>query len=57
MDIMSLVKGAAAGAAAGIAFSALSSAGPLKKNSIKRNAGKTIKAAEDLLSDLSSVFR
>lgn len=57
MDIMSLVKGAAAGAAAGIAFSALSSAGPLKKNSIKRSAGKTIKAAEDLLSDLSAVFR
>ncbi len=56
MNIMSLVKGAAAGAAVGVACYALSNARPMKKMSIKRDAGKTIKAASDLLSDIKSVI-
>ena len=56
MNIMSLVKGAAAGAAVGVACYALSNARPMKKLSIKRDAGKTIKAASDLLSDIKSVI-
>ena len=56
MNIMSLAKGAAAGAFAGITVYALSNARPMKKMSIKRDAGKTIKAAGDLLSDIRSVI-
>ncbi len=56
MDIKSIAKGAAAGAAVGFACYALSAASPMKKYSIKRNAGKTLKAAENLFQDLTSVF-
>ncbi len=55
MDIKSIAKGAAAGAAVGFAYYAFSSAGPLQKMSIKRDANKTLKAAGHLLSDLRSV--
>jgi hypothetical protein len=56
MDIRSLAKGAAAGAAVGFAYYAVSAAGPLQKMSIKRDANKTLKAAGHLISDLKSVI-
>ena len=56
MNLMSLTKGAAAGAAVGLAYYALSSASPMKKHSIKRDAAKTMRAAENLIQDLTSVF-
>ena len=45
MDMKIIFKGAAAGAAAGIAVYAFASAAPSKKMSIRRDAGKTAKAA------------
>ena len=56
MNIMSLAKGAAAGAAVGIACYAISSARPVKKLNIKRDAGKTLKAAGHLIDDIKSVI-
>jgi hypothetical protein len=56
MNYRSLAKGAAAGAAVGIVCYALSSAGPMKKMSIKRDAGKALKAAGSLLDDIKSVI-
>ncbi len=56
MNIMSLAKGAAAGAVVGFACYAFSSARPVKKMSIKRNAGKTLKAAGNLIDDIKSVI-
>ena len=56
MDIKSLAKGAAAGAAVGCACYALSSARPIKKMSIKRDAGKALRAAGNLLDDIKSVI-
>lgn len=56
MDIKSLAKGAAAGAAVGFACYALSSARPIKKMSIKRDAGKALRAAGSLLDDIKSVI-
>lgn len=55
MNIMSVAKGAAAGAAVGFACYALSAAGPLQKMSIKRDANKTLKAAGKLITDLKSL--
>ncbi len=56
MDIKNLAKGAAAGAAVGFTYYAFSTATPMKKYSIKKNAGKTLKAAGSLLDDLKSVL-
>lgn len=56
MDIKAIAKGAAAGAAVGFAYYALSVASPMKKRSIKRDAGRTLKAAESLFQDITSVF-
>ena len=56
MNWMSLAKGAAAGAVVGFACYALSNARPMKKMSIKRDAGKTLKAAGNLLDDIKSVL-
>jgi hypothetical protein len=56
MNIKSLAKGAAAGAVVGFACYALSNARPMKKMSIKRDAGKTLKAAGNLLDDIKSVI-
>ncbi|MCR4861178.1 MAG: hypothetical protein K5884_00970 [Ruminococcus sp.] len=55
MDMRSIAKSAAAGAAVGFAYYAFSAAGPVKKLSIKRDASKTLKAAGHLISDLKSV--
>lgn len=56
MNWKSIAKGAAAGAAAGIACCALSNVRPMKKLSIKRDAGKALKAAGDLFEDIKSVI-
>ncbi len=56
MDIKSAAKGAAAGTAVGIMCYYLTSSAPVKKHSIKKSAGKTLKAAEDLLMDIASTF-
>ncbi|MBQ9807287.1 MAG: hypothetical protein IJM55_00275 [Ruminococcus sp.] len=56
MDMKKFAVSAAAGTAAGLAWYAFSSAGPIKKMSIKKDAGRTIKAAGDLLSDLRSAL-
>ena len=56
MDIKSFTKSAAAGAAVGFTVYALSTASTMKRLSIKRNAGKTLKAAGNLLVDIISVI-
>ncbi len=56
MDIKNIAKSAAAGAAVGFTFYALSTASPMKKMSIKKSAGKTLKAAGNLLDDIKSVI-
>ncbi|MBO7474024.1 MAG: hypothetical protein J6U00_08505 [Ruminococcus sp.] len=56
MNYRSLAKGVAAGAVVGLVCYALSNARPMKKMSIKRNAGKTLKAAGSLLDDIKSVI-
>ena len=56
MNMKSSAKGAAAGAVVGITYYALSSAAPVKKYSIKKNAGKTLKSAASLLDDIKSVL-
>ncbi|MBR6242203.1 MAG: hypothetical protein IKQ90_01765 [Ruminococcus sp.] len=56
MDIKTIAKSAAAGAAVGMAYYAVSRASPVKKMSIKKSAGRTLKAAGTLLDDLKSVI-
>ncbi|HRR77134.1 MAG: hypothetical protein IJK31_03300 [Ruminococcus sp.] len=56
MDMKKIAVSAAAGTAAGLAWYAFSSAGPIKKMSIKKDAGRTLKAAGDLFSDLKSAL-
>ncbi|MCQ2469739.1 MAG: hypothetical protein MJ100_08020 [Ruminococcus sp.] len=56
MDMKIIFKGAAAGAAAGIAVYAFASAAPSKKMSIRRDAGKTAKAAAHLIDDVKSLI-
>jgi hypothetical protein len=56
MDIKSLIKGMTAGAAVGLACYAFTSASPMKKHSLKRDAARTMKAAESLIQDITSVF-
>ncbi|MBQ3948334.1 MAG: hypothetical protein K6G20_05155 [Ruminococcus sp.] len=56
MDIKTLFKGAALGAAAGAVYCAFNTASPSEKHSIKRHAGKTIKSASDLIDDIKSMF-
>jgi hypothetical protein len=56
MNYKPIAKGAAAGAVVGFAYYAISSAGPLQKMSIKRDANKTLNAASHLIRDLKSVI-
>ena len=56
MNMKSIAKGTAVGAIAGFACYALSTATPMKKYSIKKDAGKTLKAAGHLLDDIKSVI-
>lgn len=56
MDMKTAAKSVAAGAAAGFAWYAFTSANAMQKHNIKKNAGKTIKSAESLFHDIVSVF-
>lgn len=56
MNMKSIAKGAVTGAIAGFTCYALSTAPPVKKYSIKKDAGKTLKSAGRLLDDIKSVL-
>ena len=56
MDVKTIVKGVSAGAAVGLAYCAVSSASAIKKHSIKRDASRTMHAAESLIRDIKSVL-
>ncbi len=56
MNMKSVAKGVATGAAAGLACYVISSCTPSKKKSIKKDAGKTFRAMESLLEDIASAF-
>ncbi len=56
MDMKSIAKGTVVGALAGFACYALTTATPVKKYGIKKDAGKTLKAAGHLLDDIKSVI-
>ena len=56
MNMKSIAKGATAGAIAGIAYYALSSAPPVKKYSIKKDTSRTLKAAGHLIDDIKSMI-
>lgn len=56
MDIKSITKGVAAGTAVGLAMYAASTANSGKKRSIKKNAGKALKAAGSVLEEITSVI-
>ena len=56
MKMKSVAKGAAAGALVGFTYYAISAASPVKKYSMKKNVGKTLKAAGNLLDDIKSVI-
>lgn len=56
MNTKAILKGMTAGAAVGIFCYAMTSASPIKKYSIKRDAAKTMRAAESLIHDITSVF-
>lgn len=56
MNIKSIAKSVAAATAVGLTCYALSSASSSKKHSIKRNAGKALKAAGGMLDDITSII-
>lgn len=56
MDVKAIAKGVAAGTATGLVCYAMSAAGSKKKNSIRKNAGKALKAAGCVLEELTSVM-
>ncbi|MDE5582258.1 MAG: hypothetical protein K2J08_00950 [Ruminococcus sp.] len=56
MNMKSVAKGVTAGAIAGIACYALSTTTPVKKYSIKKDAGKALKSMGTLLDDIKSVI-
>ena len=53
MDMKTAAKSIAA---AGFAWYTFTSADPMQKHNIKKNAGKTLRSAENLLQDIMSVF-
>ena len=56
MDVKSIAKGVAAGTATGLVCYALSAAGSKKRYSIRKNAGKALKAAGTVLDELTSAI-
>lgn len=56
MNMKALSTGAAACAAVGLAWYAFASTGARKRHSIKKNAGKTLKAAGNLIEDITSII-
>ncbi len=57
MNKKAITTGLTAGVAVGAACYALSAAKVMKKHSLKRHAGKTLKAAGCLLDDITSLMR
>ncbi len=56
MNMKMITTGLTASAAIGLACYAFATASTMKKHSIKRNASKTIKAAGNLLEDITSII-
>ncbi|MCI1269602.1 MAG: hypothetical protein LKG21_06860 [Ruminococcus sp.] len=56
MDLKSVMKGISIGTAAGVACYTLVVSGSKKKRSIKRNAGKALKAAGNVVDEITSMF-
>ncbi len=56
MNVKAITKGVAAGTAAGLVCYAFSAAGSKRKNSIRKNAGKALRAAGTVLDELTSVI-
>lgn len=56
MKMMSVVKGVAAGTAVGAAAYVISSASRKQRNSLKRNAGRTIRSFMTVLGDISEML-
>jgi len=52
----SIAKGLAVGTFAGIAFYGLSQSSMRKKHSLKRNAGKALKAAGSVIDEITSII-
>lgn len=57
MNKTAITTGLTASAAIGLACYAFSTAGVMKKHSIKKNAGKTLRAAGNLIEDITSMMR
>ncbi|MCM1132484.1 MAG: hypothetical protein NC340_03335 [Ruminococcus flavefaciens] len=57
MNKTAITTGLTAGAVIGLACYAFSTAGAMKKHSIRKNAGKTLKAAGNLIDDITSMMR
>ena len=55
MDIKSIVKGVTFGTGAGLICYTMSAASSGKKKSLKRNAGKALKAAGSVLEEITSI--
>jgi hypothetical protein len=56
MKVMSMIKGAAAGAAVGTVCWMVSRAPRRQRNSLKKNAGKTVRSFITVLGDLSDMI-
>jgi hypothetical protein len=56
MNIKAITTGLTTGAVIGLACYAFASSGARKRHSIKKNAGKTLKAAGNLLDDITSMM-
>lgn len=56
MDVKSIVKGVAAGTATGFVCYAMATASSKKRHSIKKNAGRALRAAGTVLEDITSVI-
>lgn len=57
MNKKAIAAGLTAGAAIGTVCYAISATSAMKKHSIKKNAGKTLKAAGILLDDITSLMK
>ena len=57
MNKKAITTGLTAGVSVGAACYALSATSAIKKHSIKKNAGKTLRAAGCLLDDITSLMR
>lgn len=56
MNMRAITTGVTAGAAVGLAWYALASTGARKRHSLKKNAGRTLKAAGNLIEDITSII-